>query len=288
MHRMTSRASTLSSIAVAFAFVLGLCAPAFAQQRPLVTQDPEAIGAGNVLVEAGVDYGNGIYFPASGLEGNLWRVPMLGVVVGVGSMAEIQLTGGYKRLSITDRREAPLADEVAPGDTTSAVEDLVIGTKLRLLAEREGVPAVALRIATRLPNASEASGIALDTTEFYASFLVGKTIRSTRVALNAGLGILPDPVNASRQNDVLTYGLSLVQAVEERFDVVAEVNGRLNTRGDEAPVGTESQGALRGGARFTIGSARLDAGLVVGLTSRDPNIGFTAGFTYMFKAFNVQ
>jgi hypothetical protein len=275
--------------ATTFVLALALSSSAFAQQRPLVTQDPEAIGAGNVLIEAGVDYGRSIFFPASGLEGNLLRVPSLGVVIGVGSIAEIQLTGApYKRLAITDRQEAPFADLVEPGDTTSAVEDLVIGTKLRLLAESETTPALALRIATRLPNASEKSGIALDTTEFYASFLAGKTIQSVRVAFNAGLGILPDPVNASRQNDVLTYGLSLARALDERTDVVGELNGRINTRGDEAPLGTESLSALRGGIRYTIGSARLDGGVVLGLTSRDPGFGFTAGFTYMFKAFDVQ
>ena len=31
-------------------------APAAAQQRPLVTEDPETIGAGRMLVESGVDY----------------------------------------------------------------------------------------------------------------------------------------------------------------------------------------------------------------------------------------
>ena len=289
MPPMTSRTSTLTSRAVVLFFALALAAPALAQQRPLQTQDPEAIGAGNVLIEAGVDYGRSIFFPASGLEGNLWRAPMLGVVIGVGSIAEIQLTGSpYKRLAITERNDAPLAGLVEPGDTTSTVEDLVIGTKLRLLAESETTPAIAFRIATRLPNASESSGIALDTTEFYASILVGKTVESIRVALNAGLGILPDPINASRQNDVITYGLSFARAVDERLDVVGELNGRFNTRGDSAPLGTESLSQIRAGARYTIGSARLDAGAIVGLTSRDPGIGFTAGFTYMFKAFDVR
>jgi hypothetical protein len=39
---------------------------ASAQQRPLVTEDPETIGAGRVLVEAGVDWGRNATYPASG------------------------------------------------------------------------------------------------------------------------------------------------------------------------------------------------------------------------------
>ncbi len=35
--------------------VLGLAAPAMAQQRPLVTEDPETVGAGNILIEGGFE-----------------------------------------------------------------------------------------------------------------------------------------------------------------------------------------------------------------------------------------
>jgi hypothetical protein len=268
--------------------VWGAGGVAHAQQRPLVTQDPESIGAGQMLVEAGFDYGTSIVFPVSGLEGNLLRVPVLGVVVGVSSIAEIQVTGGpYKRLAITARGEGPLAGEVPEGDTTSSVEDLVIGAKVRLLAEAESRPAIAFRFATRLPNAGEESGIGLDTTDFYASLLVAKGARSIRVAGNLGLGILADPVTAGRQNDVLTYGVSLARAITQQFDLVGELNGRWNTRSDDVPPGTESTGAFRVGARFTRGTGRVDAGLIIGLTPRDPGVGFTAGFTYVFKAFTV-
>ena len=48
---------------------LSMTSAADAQQRPLITEDPETIGAGRVLVEAGVDYARDAEFPASGLEG---------------------------------------------------------------------------------------------------------------------------------------------------------------------------------------------------------------------------
>ena len=32
---------------------------------------------------------------------------------------------------------------------------------------------------------------------------------------------------------------------------------------------------------------RADAGLLFGITSNDPTVGFTAGFTYVFDAFQV-
>jgi hypothetical protein len=127
----------------------------------------------------------------------------------------------------------------------------------------------------------------LDTTDFYASALFGKTVQSIRFVGNAGLGILADPVDGNRQNDVLTYGASVARAVQQGLEVVGEINGRLDTREGDPPVGTDSRGALRFGGRFTRGTVRVDVGLIVGLTSRDPSIGFTAGATWVFKGFTI-
>src|SRR6185369_12930632 len=83
--------------------------PAFAQQRPLITEDPETIGAGRLLIEGGVDYAHDQQYPVSGLKGNLLRMPTIGISVGISSIAEIQIDGGlFDRLSITERRPAPL------------------------------------------------------------------------------------------------------------------------------------------------------------------------------------
>src|SRR6202022_1773502 len=113
--------------------VIALAAPVAAQQRPLATQDPEPIDSGRVLIEGGIDYGHNQEYPASGLKGNLWRIPSAGVSIGISSIAELQIDGGpYDTLDITERRaDAQLASLVtATGTTTHDVEDLVIGTKI--------------------------------------------------------------------------------------------------------------------------------------------------------------
>jgi hypothetical protein len=262
---------------------------AFAQQRPLVTEDPETIGTGRLLVEAGLDYGRGVEYPASGLEGDLFRFPLLGFSVGLSSIAEIQIDGGlYNRLDINSRLQAPLSSMVtATGDSTSSVEDIVIGTKVRILGETEGRPAFGLRFATKLPNASNESGIGLDTTDFFASFLAGKTVQRIRVVGNIGIAILSDPTRGDQQNDVLTYGFSLARALTQQAEVVAEVNGRASTRSGDPPPGTESRGIARLGTRYTIGSWRADAAVLFGVTTKDPTIGFATGFTYVFNAFQI-
>jgi hypothetical protein len=271
-------------------FLVAAPALAAAQQRPLVTEDPETIGAGRVLLETGVDYGRGVEYPVSGLTGQLLRVPLIGVSVGISSIAELQFDGGlYNRLTITERQpDAPLGNLVtATGDSTSSVEDLVVATKVRVLGETAGRPAFGLRLATKLPNASNESGIGLDTTDFTASVLIGKTVRSVRTVVNAGFGILADPVVGSRQSDVVTYGVSLARALTQAGEVVGEVNGRFDTRDDEPDRPSTTRGAVRLGARYTIGGWRGDAAVIVGLTGRDAGIGIAAGFTYVFSAFQI-
>jgi hypothetical protein len=267
-------------------------APAAAQQRPLVTEDPEVVGAGMVLIEGGFDYARDVLYPTSGLQGNLLRAPTLGLSIGVGSIAELQIDGGfYNRLSITHTGvgPAPLADQLTvTGTSTHDVEDIVIATKIRLAGETASRPAFAIRFATRLPNASNESGLGLDTTDFHAQFLVGKTSKSIRIVGNIGLGILGDPTRGDNQNDVLDYGASVARAIRNGVELVGEINGRASTRGGTPPVGTEGRGVLRLGGRVTKGTVRIDAGMLLGMTSRDPSFGFTAGATYVFKGFDVK
>lgn len=270
------------------ALFLTLSATAYAQQRPLVTEDPENVGAGLILVEGGFDVQRSVFYPVSGLEGHLLRAPVLGVSIGVGTVAELQIDGGfYNRLNITSRSPAPLSSHLDfTGDRTTDVEDIVVGTKIRLVPEGPSRPAFALRFATRLPNAGNESGLGQDTLEFNVSALVGKTVRSMRVVGNMGLAILGDPTRGDQQGDLLTYGLSFARAVRQGVEIVGEVNGRYAPTYDEdTPPGSESRAIMRFGGRVTTGTVRFDAGALVGLTSRDPSIGFTAGFTWVFRAF---
>jgi hypothetical protein len=272
------------------ASMLVLARSATAQQRPLATEDPEPIGAGRVLLEAGIDYVRDQQYPASGLEGTLWRAPTIGVSFGISSIAEFQIDGGfYNHLSIAKRDlTAPLASAItATGTSTHDVEDIVVGTKIRIRPETPGAPSVAIRFATRLPNASNESGLGLDTTDFSGSLLGAKTVQSVRVVGNLGFAILADPTVGGRQNDVLTYGLSFARATTQQAELVGEFNGRVSTRSGEAFPGTETRALLKVGGRYTRGPARLDAGVFFGLTSIDPTVGVTVGMTYVFDAFKV-
>jgi len=263
--------------------------PAAAQQRPLVTEDPEPIGAGRILIEGGLDLAHDYQNPVSGLKGNLVSVPTIGLSFGLSSIAELQIDGGlFNHLSISSRNpNAPLAGLLTvTGDSTHDVSNAVVATKIRVLAEGPSRPAFGIRFATKLPNASNEKGIDLDTTDFSGSILVAKTVQSIRVVGNIGAGILTNPTSGVGQNDVFLYGLSFARAVTQATEVVGELNGRVSTRSNPFP-GTETRGILKIGGRYTSGAFRIDTGVFVGLTTIDPTIGLTVGFTYVFNAFTV-
>src|SRR5687768_742696 len=271
--------------------ILHFCvaAPVLAQQRPLQTEDPETIGSGRILIEAGLDYNRDVYLPVSGLRGNLFTVPTLGVSLGVSSIAEIQMhLGGYQQMAITDRvTTAPFAHLLQlDGDTTDDLEDMHIGAKVRLLSETASRPAIATRFSTRLPNAGNESGLGKDMQDFETSVLFAKTVQSVRVVGNVGLLMIGNPTRPAAQDDLLFYNLSVARAVSEAAEVVGEFVGRANFANITTP-GAEDRGLLRFGARYTHAGVRLDGGILLGLTPRDPEIGFTAGFTWVFQAVTI-
>jgi hypothetical protein len=282
------RRSFVCGIATCLLVVFSIAARA--QQRPLVTEDPETVGSGLILVEGGFDVQKSILFPVSGLEGDLLRVPLLGVSVGVGPIAELQIDGGfYQRLEVKSRRPAPLSSHLDfVGDRTTDVEDAVLAMKIRLVPEGSSRPAIGLRFSTRLPNAGNESGLGIDTLEFQATALVGKTVQSMRVVANIGLAIMGDPTRGDQQGDLLTYGISLARAVRQGVEFVGEINGRYAaTYHDDTPPGGESRATIRLGGRVTTGTVRFDAAALIGTTPHDPGIGFAAGLTWVFRGFNL-
>jgi hypothetical protein len=264
--------------------------PAWAQQRPLVTEDPETVGGGRVLLEAGLDVERDVFFPVSGLRGNRLVVPTVSISVGLSSIAELQIDGAfYQRLNISERRDAPLSALLDfAGDETTDVDDFIVATKLRLVTESGRRPAIGLRLATKLPNVSNESGLGTDMTDFYASLLFAKTVQSIRVVGNGGVAILGDPTSAvPEQNDLMTFGLSVARAMTTATELVGEINGKLNLGNDNPDPGAENRATLRFGGRYTRGAVRVDAAVLLGMTSRDPSIGVTTGFTWVLDAFQV-
>jgi hypothetical protein len=242
-----------------------------------------------MLVEAGIDYQHDVYFPVSGLRGNLFTMPEFGVSLGVSSIAEIQIDWGvYQKLNITEQVPgAPLSDLLLlDGSTTDDFGDIHIGAKVRLLSETARRPAIGSWFRTRLPNAGNESGLGKDVQDFSSALTIAKTIQSVRVVANIGVTMIGRPTEAVAQDDLLIYSLSVARALSSATEVVGEFVGRANFANIVTP-GAEDRGLLRFGTRYTVNGVRFDAGILLGLTPRDPEFGVTGGFTWVFDAFKV-
>jgi hypothetical protein len=261
-------------------------ATAHAQQRPLVTEDPETIGTNRILLEGGFSLDTDQENPVHGIAGDITRIGTFGVSVGISPTAEIQVDGGLiQRIEVTERLAtlvpSPVANPLVAGDRASGFDDLVIATKIRLASESTSRPAIGLRFGTKLPTASPDKGIGLGTTDFFATFLVAKTVQSVRTVGNVGMVVLGNPVTGGDQSTALGFGISVARAVTNEFEVVGELNGRLTPFEKIVPVGLESRGVFRLAGRYTYQMLRLDFGLLAGMTKRDPSFGISAGATYV-------
>jgi hypothetical protein len=257
-----------------------------AAQRPLATVDPLLAEPGWLVIETGAAFAHDREIPAVGLRGDVLRVPELTLRVSVGNRVELRVDTGYEVLLVRERRDAPLSAELDyDGESSSDIRDPVVATLVRVRDETPGGPAVGLRLATRLPIASNQSGLGLDTTDFFVSLLAAKDAGRLRWVANLGLGILEVPTAVTSQNDVLTYGLTVSRRVGDRVSLAAGVDGHIDVSGQVRP-GTEDTGVVRLGGRFGGGTSTIDAALLIGLAEVDAPIGFTVGVTRAFRLFD--
>jgi hypothetical protein len=282
---MPTQLSKAARFFCAFAFALVLCSAARAQQRPLLTEDVDVLEPGSLRVQVGIDFMQDAKFPASGLTGDLTRVGVIGVHVGLSPNVEFSIEGVAQNfLSINTRGSSAFPLEIAPGaNSTNDTGDFRLATKIKLRNETRRGPSMGFKFGVELPNSNEARGIGLNNTNAFGVILMGKKFgRDGRLNTfgNLGLGIYTAPTRLFTQNDMLLYGLGGIFRVNKTVNLAAEVNGRANTRGGAAPLGTESLGEFRFGLQVKAAGLRFDAAGIKGLTEFSPRSGVTIGVTY--------
>ncbi len=267
--------------------ILGLCVCAFAQQRPLLTDDVDIAPPGTINVSAGVDFFQDAKFPLSGLKGDLTRVADIRVRQGFASNVEIQIEGVLQNyLAINSKGTSAIPLNVA-GNSTNDFDDFTISTKIKLFNETGNRPAVGLKFGFQMPNTDQARGIGINQINIFSKILVQKKFGRKKGADpraniygNIGLGILTAPLDKFTQNDVLLYGLAGIFRITDNVNIVSEINGRKNTRSGAAPLGTESLSQFRFGTQIKASNLRFDAAGIFGISKFSPRTGVTFGVTY--------
>lgn len=281
--RRTPHAARLALVAVC---ILAGFTSAGAQQRPLLTEDVDVLEPGTLRVEAGVDFLQDAKFPASGLTGDLTRIGVIGINIGLSPNVEFQIRGVARNfLSINTAAANPAIPlELAPGaNSANDTGDFTLATKIKIKNEGRLAPSLGFRFGVELPNSNEAQGIGLNQTNAFGTILVGKKFgRDGRLNTfgNVGIGILSAPTERFTQNDVLLYGLAGIFRLNDQVNIASEINGRANIRSGRAPLGTESLSEFRLGVQVKAAGLRFDAAGIKGLTEFSPRTGVTFGVTY--------
>jgi len=276
----------LKNAAAALLFVCALSLQAGAQQRPLITEDVDVLEPGTLRIEAGIDFLQNAKFPASGLTGDLTRIGVIGINVGLSPNVEFQIEGVAQNfLSVNSASANPaIPNTFAPGsNSTNDTGDFTLATKIKLRSETRRGPSLGFRFGVELPNSNEGRGIGFNQTNAFGVLLVGKKFgHNGRLNTfgNIGIGILSAPTQRFTQNDVLLYGLAGIFRVNKTLDLAGEINGRANTRSGAAPLDTEPLSEARLGLRVRTSGLRFDFAGIAGLTDFSPRSGVTFGVTY--------
>jgi hypothetical protein len=278
---MTSFLKTFMRTAIALSLSLVVCA----QQRPLLTEDVDIIPPGTVRIQAGLDFMQGAKYPASGLTGDLTRVGVIGINIGLSPNVEFQIEGVAQNfLSINSRAPGAIPLTLAPGvNSTNDVGDFILWTKIKLHSETEHSPSLGFRVGVQLANSNQARGLGLNNTNAFGSILVGKKFGPNgrlNTFGNVGIAIITAPTLLFTQNDMLTYGAAGIFRINKQFSLAGEVNGRANTRPGNGPLGTEAQSQARLGMQIRASGLRFDFAGIKGLGKFSPKSGVTVGVTY--------
>ncbi|HVF51508.1 MAG TPA: hypothetical protein VNA19_15580 [Pyrinomonadaceae bacterium] len=271
----------------AILLVVGACGAARAQQRPLITEDVDVLAPGTLRVEAGIDFLQDAKFPASGLTGDLTRIGVIGINVGLSPNVEFQIEGVAQNfLSINSASPNPPIPRtgIAAGDnSTNDFGDFRLSTKIKLRNETRRGPSLGFRFGVELPNSSEGRGIGINQTNAFGTILFGKKFgRNGRLNTfgNLGIGIFAAPTESFTQNDMLLYGFAGILRLNKQLNLAGEINGRANTRSGRAPLGTEPHSEARLGLQVKASGLRFDFAGIAGLTNFSPRSGVTFGVTY--------
>ena len=268
---------------VGLLFLVALSAAAGqAQQRPLVTEDIDIVPPGSARFEFGFDFQQDRNFPLSGLNGDLSRLGIVSLTLGLAPNVEVETGGVLQNYLSINRQYQPSAIPLMLTRATNSSHDtgdFYLAAKIKLRAETRRLPAVGFRFGAEMPNSNQARGIGVNQNNFFAAMIAGKSFGKLRVYGNLGLGILTAPIDLFTQNDVLLYGLAATYRWNDRLTLAGEVQGRYSTRRNP-PRGTESDGMARLGARIRAAGLTWDIAGLRGLHRDSSRSGISFGVSY--------
>ncbi len=195
-------------------------------------------------------------------RGDVTRFPLVAYSLGFGR-AELQLgTTAWQHVSRTG------------GSSDSEVGDLSVWIKVTGTRQRDRRPAFGVAFGTKLPNASNETGLGTDEPDIFVALLTSHSNEHDEWRANLGMAILGDPLEPAQQEDLLTYGLAGRHGA--RHALIWEV------RGQESHPRPELDGAVaRVGYSRRMERWQAEISLTEGIQGGSGGLGATAGIKWL-------
>jgi len=246
-----------------------LAPSAWADTRPLLTEEATTAPAGRIVLETGLDF---VKDEPNFLTGGLrdrWDGPLLRLVYSPANNVEMDLEWVTRVIARGDPDFGNVSDS---GDVT-------LRAKVRFVEGGERRPTVGARFTVTLAETSFGNGLGPNTLRAQAQMLLTQPLGRASLHANAGLMLFDEVLRPHEQRDFLSYGVALTVPTWERIELVGEVAGRA---GKGAP-GADERSEARAGVRYARGRMTFDAALRRGLADADGTWGFTAGLAWTIR-----
>jgi hypothetical protein len=243
-----------------------------ANLEPTGLQDAHLLKKNAAEIRLGVSYAYKLRLPfqIKDKDRRLAEIPALTLNLGLGDRVEGQLYYNFLNL-----KEDGQKDGWSSGD-------LIVAFKVGLFREGPRLPALALRFATKLPDANRPRHFGTDQTDYFVDLLGAKSWGGVSLYANLGFGILGNPgiYADDEQDDILRYGVGMkVPLVGETTRLLLSAEGIALCR----PYTHNKRGAIQAGIQQSLGWGSLDFGGSVGYVTGSEDWSLRTGVTVPFS-----
>jgi hypothetical protein len=247
---------------------------AYAQRPVILTERAGTMGAGRVELGIGLEYFKKTEAPALDYPFSELRLMVAGAHFGVADNVDFNL----------DWRGGLLAHFPAGGSGFDW-GDLMISSKIRILKENTIWPALGVRSSVKLPNTSYLPyRLGSDQTDVHLHLLMSKTWGDVLTAMNVGVGIVGDPLNPGRQDDLIMVSSAAIMPISFASSLFLEVYGF------DGHLDNDDKLMLRFGGSTTIGGLQWHAygGVRLAGDNRDFATAFEASENWSVALFVIK
>ncbi|MFH1338590.1 MAG: transporter, partial [Candidatus Omnitrophota bacterium] len=178
--------------------------------RPLATDDAGVVDKGHFEVESGMEYVN-----------QLDKEVALSLVIkrGIIDNLDLGIEIPYKFV------------DFGQGAKTDGFDDISIVSKYNFLEETATLPAMSVSFSLKTDSGNDDKSLGTGEKEYGVNAILSKSL--DKIALHFNLGyVLKDNLPEQNLRDVLTYGFAIEYPLNDSLNLVGEITGENERRGD--------------------------------------------------------